>query len=160
MSAYKFKPKGLVNKKEDVTTIDKKDFPELAKSSEKKPTDSSAEGLKFLDKVKVVVAKDEATAAAAIIKKQEKAASDALTLEHDGIYVPNFQRYHQLVKERLEKEKNRWRRRRLYSSDEEQDLEDENSVAPDDDFDSCEDWTDEEDDNGDTYDASEFDRHR
>jgi hypothetical protein len=158
MSAYKFKPKGAGNKKEDITTITAKDFPELT-NAVKKPDDSSAAGLKFLDKVKVVVAKDEATAAA-ILKKQEKAASDNLVVDSNGMYVPNFQRYHQLVKERLEKEKNRWRRRRLYSSDEEQDLEDEKSVVPDDDFDSCEDWTDDEEDNGDTYDASEFDRHR
>lgn len=156
MSAYKFKPKG--GKKEEITTINKNDFPELATSTVKKPDDSSASGLKFLDKVMVVVAKEEANAAA--VKKQEKAVSDSLTLEYDGIYVPNFNRYHQLVKERLEKEKNRWRRRRLYSSDEEQDLEDEKSVAPDDDFDSCEEWTDDEEDNGDTYDSSEFDRHR
>ena len=153
MSAYKFKPKG--SKKEDITTITKKDFPELASSTVKKPDDSSAAGLKFLDKVKVVVAKDEALAAA-LIKKKEKTA----VMEIHGMYVPSFDRYHQLVKERLEKEKNAWRRRRLYSSDEEQDLEDEKSVAPDDDVDSCEDWSDEEEDNGDTYDPSEFDRHR
>jgi hypothetical protein len=155
MSAYKFKPKVAGNKKEDINTIDKKDFPGLA-ATVKKPEDSSAAGLKFLDKAMVVVAKDEA-AAAVVVKKQEKAASDALVV---GAHVPNFHRYHQLVKERLEKEKNRWRRRRLYSSDEEQDLAEENSVVPDDDIDSCEDWTDEEEDNGDTYDASEFDRHR
>jgi hypothetical protein len=159
MSAYKFKPKGLGNKKEDITTIDKKDFPELAASTVKKPDDSSAAGLKFLDKVMVVVAKDEANAAA-IIKKKELANSQAAVMETYGMHVPSFDRYHQLVKERLEKEKNRWRRRRLYSSDEEQDLEDEKSVTPDDDFDSCEDWTDEEEGDGDTYDASEFDRHR
>lgn len=158
MSAYKFKPKG--SKKEDITTIEKKDFPELTASTVKKPEDSSAAGLKFLDKVMVVVAKDEATAAA-LIKKKELANSQSAVMEAYGIRPPSFDRYHQLVKERLEKEKNRWRRRRLYSSDEEQDLADENSVVPDDDFDSCEDWTDEEEgDGGDAYDPSEFDRHR
>lgn len=157
MSVYKFKAKG--SKKEDITTIDKKDFPELVAPTVKKPDESSTAGLKFLDKVMVVIAKDEATATA-MIKKQEKAASDAVIVENNGIYVPNFDRYYQLQKERKEKEKNRWRRRRLYSSDEEQDLAEENSVVPDDDVDSYEDWTDDEEDNGDTYDPSEFDRHR
>jgi len=160
MSAYKFKPKG--SKKEDITTINNKDFPELV-TSVKKVDEGTTAGLKFLDKVMVVVAKEEASAAAAIVKKQERekeAASNAVIVESNGIYVPNFDRYYKLQKERLEKERKRILERHLYSSDEETNNEEENSLAPDDDVDSFEEWTDDEEEHGDAYDPSEFDRHR
>ena len=157
MSAYKFKPKGSGNKKETITTIDKKDFPEL--STNNKPAEEP-KGLNFLDKVKVVVAKDTAkavVAAAAEVKQKDKADEGLAT----GNLGPCFTRYYQLVKERNERDRKRWTSRHLYSSDEEENAQEENSVVPDDDADSFDDWTDDEEDNGgDTYDPSEFDRHR
>lgn len=75
--------------------------------------------------------------------------------------TPNFDRYYQLLKERQEKERIRRCSRHLYSSDEETNAEEEQSVAPDDDLDSYDEWSEEEEETGgDTYDPSEFDRHR
>jgi hypothetical protein len=154
MSSYKFvSNKSNPNKEEMVSSLNLSiDLNDKKSDNNSSAVSSNTENLptKFIEETKYVDEK---------VITCDKSKFSKNQINGNTIFL-NFSKYHKSINERNKIENDSWRHRHLYSSSEEDAFDEQNSVAPDDDFDSYDEWSDTEDDNVDTYDPSEFDRHR